>query len=125
MNALQGDNPMLSFSWSPLSAEDGVDFLVNYNIRITIITLPQLHTKRPEPEESSIEIVVDKNQASFEYTVEPYTMYIAQVFTQLNVNGGMIIRAITSPINVSSPESGNIYGIYITMRLETNWEHFL
>lgn len=112
-DALQGENPTLRLTWSPLSAEDGADFLVNYVVTLTIMELPQIpvvsRKRQAEQEESNtVERIIDKSQTSFESPVEPHTMYTSQVFSQLNVNGDTVRRAITSPINVASPESGNI-----------------
>ena len=105
---LRGKDPLLDLSWTPLDEDNGVEFLANYLVRITITGLPQVSRSRRQIQPRIFERVVNKSVSSFSFDeVEPFTRYIAQVFAQLLINGISSLVAVTAPITSDSKETGN------------------
>ena len=105
---LRGENPSLDLSWKPLDENNGVEFLTNYLVRITITGLPQVSRSRRQIQSRTINETVDKSESSYSYDqIEPFTQYSAQVFAQLLINGISSLAAVTTPITTNSNETGN------------------
>ena len=104
---LRGEDPSLDLSWTPLDEDNGVEFLTNYLVRITITGLPQASRSRRQIQPRIIERTVDKSESSYSFDqIEPFTQYEAQVFAQLLINGISSLAAVTAPITADSNETG-------------------